>query len=232
MHLFTTGRAGSRDLPAQFSKARNHDHHARSALTAPKPRCASDDKRGVALVEFALLAPTAFLLLMGLVVGGILIANQNLLTDAVRDTARAAAVCGGSNRNPSTNFPPPPGSSTPTSCATSGTTSAWANLNTYTALREGVLAGGGSLSAPSATGHANCEVLPNGSALVCLFDKSDTAVSSLVNNPIDDCQQGYKIEISGQVAQPLYLPLIGRFLGTAGGNTQTLSADAVAVCEQ
>ena len=40
------------------------------------------------------------------------------------------------------------------------------------------------------------------------------------------------IEVQGSYAQPLYLPLVGHFLGDSGGNTRTLSASATAVCEQ
>ena len=189
------------------------------------------------MVEFALLAPTAFLLLLGLVVLGLLVANQNLLSDAVRDTARAAAVCGGYNRDPRTQFPPPPGSSMPTQCEASSSTTAWANLDSYATLRLAVLAGGGALSAPTAL--ANCKALPSGSALVCLYTTSGAAVTGndytgagLIPNPQDDCQLGYKLGISSQEAQPLYLPLIGRFLGNGGTNTRNITADAEAVCEQ
>jgi TadE-like protein len=199
----------------------------------------SGDKSGVALVEFALLAPTAFLLLLGLIVVGLTVANQNLLTDGVRDTARAAAVCGGFNRDSKTQFPPPPGSSTPTICEPASTTTAWANLDTYATLRLAVLAGGGALSGPAVV-PANCKSLPSGSALVCLYTANGAAVTGKdytistppVPNPLDDCQLGWKIGISGQEAQPLYLPLIGHFLGDGGTNTRNITADAEATCEQ
>jgi len=47
------------------------------------------------MVEFALAAPMLLLLLFGSVVLGIAIANQVQLSNAARDGARAAAVCGG-----------------------------------------------------------------------------------------------------------------------------------------
>lgn len=47
-------------------------------------------------VEFALIGPTAFLLLIGAVVLGIVITHEIQLTQAVRDGARAAAICGSS----------------------------------------------------------------------------------------------------------------------------------------
>lgn len=50
--------------------------------------------RGTSAVEFALVGPTAFLLLMGAVILGLVITNEIELTQAVRDGARAAAICG------------------------------------------------------------------------------------------------------------------------------------------
>jgi Flp pilus assembly protein TadG len=50
---------------------------------------------GVTMVEFALIAPLALVLILGLLVTGIVVLNQVELTNGVRDGARAAAVCGG-----------------------------------------------------------------------------------------------------------------------------------------
>jgi Flp pilus assembly protein TadG len=52
--------------------------------------------RGTSAVEFALVGPTAFLLLIGAVVLGIVVTHEIQLTQAVRDSARAAAICGSS----------------------------------------------------------------------------------------------------------------------------------------
>lgn len=52
-------------------------------------------ERAITLVEFALVAPLLFLVLSGLLVLGVAIANQIQLSNAVRDGARAAAICGG-----------------------------------------------------------------------------------------------------------------------------------------
>ena len=51
---------------------------------------------GTSAVEFALVGPTAFLLLLGGVVLGIVITHEVQLTQAVRDSARAAAICASS----------------------------------------------------------------------------------------------------------------------------------------
>ena len=64
-----------------------------AAVRSSRPRRRSE--RAVGMVEFALVAPLAFLLLMGLLVLGIVVMNLIQLTNAVRDGARAAAVCGG-----------------------------------------------------------------------------------------------------------------------------------------
>lgn len=50
---------------------------------------------GVSASEFALVSPLFFLLLLGIIVTGLVVANQIQLTNAVRDGARAAAICGG-----------------------------------------------------------------------------------------------------------------------------------------
>lgn len=56
------------------------------------------------MVEFALAAPLGLLLLFGLVVLGVVVTSQVQLTNAVRDGARAAAVCG-SNPTGMTQLP-------------------------------------------------------------------------------------------------------------------------------
>jgi Flp pilus assembly protein TadG len=60
---------------------------------------------GVGLVEFALVSPLLVLLVMGIVVTGVVVTNQIQLTNAVRQGARAAAVCGGIARASSTTLP-------------------------------------------------------------------------------------------------------------------------------
>src|ERR1700726_2019755 len=75
--------------------------------------------RGVSAVEFALIGPTAFLLLIGAVVLGIVVTHEIQLTQAVRDGARAAAICGSSTDQGT-------GSTLP-----DGTLCTTANLTTY-----------------------------------------------------------------------------------------------------
>ena len=50
------------------------------------------DQRGASAVEFALIAPLLFALLLGFIQYGSLFLIQNRMTDAARDTARRMAV--------------------------------------------------------------------------------------------------------------------------------------------
>ncbi len=66
----------------------------------PRRHCA-----GVTLVEFGLVSPVLFVLVMGIVVGGVVVTNQMQLSSVVREGARAAAVCGGVGRAATTLLP-------------------------------------------------------------------------------------------------------------------------------
>jgi Flp pilus assembly protein TadG len=48
--------------------------------------------RGAALIEFAIIAPLVFMLLLGLFSGGILLNQRNSMTNAVREGARMGAT--------------------------------------------------------------------------------------------------------------------------------------------
>jgi Flp pilus assembly protein TadG len=65
-------------------------------LIHPKTGLASD-RRGIAAVEFALVAPILCLLLMGTVKFGLTLINYVALTDAVREGARQLAVSRGAS---------------------------------------------------------------------------------------------------------------------------------------
>lgn len=181
---------------------------------------------GQAMVEFAFVAPMFFLLALGIVVVGVVAANQNLLSNGVREVARSAAICGGSSR-PATTQLPAAGSVSAQTCS-------WAHLDTYAVAQLSQIAGNSTHSAPTApVGSHNCQALPSGSALLCLYDNTDAAVSAIAVNPLDDCQVGYKIDVSSQYLQPLFLPLVGNFIGNNGSTSnRTLTADAEATCEQ
>ena len=61
---------------------------------APARRRADDTDAGQTLVEFALLAPLGFLLLLSVLVVGIVVTNYIQLSNEARDGARVAAICG------------------------------------------------------------------------------------------------------------------------------------------
>jgi Flp pilus assembly protein TadG len=151
--------------------------------------------RGVGMVEFALISPLVFLVLLGLVVVGIAVTNYVQLSNAARDGARAAGICGGSGRDSTTTLP-------------NGQPCSTANLTAYIQSR---------LQAVPAPVSFTVNVV------------IDNAVTS---NDLDDCQNGASIEIVASFAQPLYMPLIGQFLGDGGGGTRTITAKAEATCEQ
>jgi Flp pilus assembly protein TadG len=193
-----------------------------AVTTSPERGNARRRKGGQGIVEFALVGPIVLLVLLGIAVCGIAVANQNLLSNGVRDAVRAAAVCGGSGRDAKTRLP--------AAGAVASQPCSWSQFDAYAQARLTQLAGGNALSAP--TGGTNCMTLPSHSGLVCLYDSTNTA-KTFTGNPLDGCQQGYKIELSAKYAQPLYLPLVGNVLGNNGStSTRTLSADAVATCEQ
>jgi len=159
------------------------------------------------MVEFALLSPMLFLLLLGLTVGGIVITNQVQLTNAVRDGARAAAVCGGPARNDlptQSNAQPVP--TLPNGAACDSTT-----LIAFIQSRLNAV--------PSTT-----------SLSVCVY--TDTSCTATVSNVLDECAAGKVVEVDASFQQPLYLPLVGRFFGDNGQSFRTVTASADAVCEQ
>ena len=194
-------------------------------------------ERAVSMVEFALLAPVAFLLLMGLVVTGIVVTNQVALSNGVRDIARAAAVCGSVAGRP---VPPPTGTYNPQLPATGGQSAlgcSWTNLQTYISARMKTLAGG-TITAPTGSCGTNCRATSGASGAatveVCVYDSSGNIVPLDTSGayPLDACAKGFSIEVSAQDAQPLYLPLVGRLLGSNGTTNRNLTADARATCEE
>jgi Flp pilus assembly protein TadG len=191
-------------------------------------------ERAVSMVEFALLAPVAFLILMGLVVTGIVVTNEVALSNGVRDIARAAAVCGSiAGRPPSTGTDP----QLPATGGQSALSCSWTNLQTYVSARMKTLTGGGAITAPTGSFGTNCLATSGASGIatveVCVYDSSGNAVALDTSGayPLDACAKGYSIEVSAQDAQPLYLPLVGRFLGSNGTTNRNLTADARATCE-
>jgi Flp pilus assembly protein TadG len=159
----------------------------------------------VTLVEFALVSPFLFIVLLGLIVCGIVATNYVQLTNAVRDGARAAGICGGSSRASGTTLP-------------DGTTCSSYNLSQYIQHRLQAV--------PAPVNFAVSVLLNSGSVQgSCTNCTSSSTV-------LDLCTKGETIEVSANFPQPLYLPLVGNLLANTSGNARTITADAEATCEQ
>jgi Flp pilus assembly protein TadG len=170
------------------------------------------------MVEFALVGPIAFLVLLGGLVLGIVILHQIQLTQAVRDSARAAAICGSRTGQATTTSTLPDGSS----CKVSANIVAY--INTRITAVDPILANAATVTVycdGSMSGCSNSNSPPRGSVTGLT---AGTAAAT--------CANGYTIEVSVTYNQPLYLPLVGNLLGSSGGNTRTISAKGEATCEQ
>lgn len=156
------------------------------------------------MLEFALITPVFLLVFLGLVVTGVVVMNQVQLNNAMRDAARAAAVCGGATARSQEN---------PAPVLPDGTSCTEDNLKHFAESR---LNGIGTIAAPN----------------VCL--SSESSSSSCVDNPdaLDGCSAGKTITVAVSYQQPLYIPFVGYVLGDGGSNTRTIQAVAQAVCEQ
>ncbi len=163
------------------------------------------------MVEFALIAPIAFLILLGLVVLGIVVLHEIQLSQAVRDSARAAAICGSHTGQP-VNPPTLPDSNLP--CTN-------ANIVAYINARVTNVD-------PSLTNAATVKVFNNLNAQVGLTGTGATAGAVVANCSAN----AYTVEVTINYSQPLYIPLVGAVFGTGGGQTRTISAKGEATCEQ
>jgi Flp pilus assembly protein TadG len=162
--------------------------------------------KGQAMVEFALIAPAGFLLLLSILVVGILVTNYIQLANAARDGARVAAICGSSA---SATMPDSSGACTPSNVA--------AYITSHlVALPAGSVT-------PQIYFCTNAEV-----------QSGTCAVSSnlLSSSTFAQCQLGSIFEVDMYYDQPLYLPLVGNFFQTSPNNTRRLTASAEATCEQ
>lgn len=183
------------------------------------PPCAMTQRRrapdegGVSLVEFAVVSPVFVVLVLGLFLVGIIVMNQMQLTNAARDGARAAAICGGPSRDAMVVTPTLPDGHT--TCDSD-------ELISYIDSRLNALPGGAVTD-------------------VCVYAGSDegdslgtTCVSADPVDPniLDKCSKGSVIEVDISYPQQLYVPFVGRLLGDNGTQVRTLRASAQATCEQ
>ncbi len=162
------------------------------------------------MVEFALVAPLAFLLIIGIVVVSIVVLHQNQLANASRDIARAAAVCGSS--------PPDPSGNPTISKLPDGATCNDVDLLSYARAQLANIDS-------SNTWNPTFTVL-NVSGVSCTVPGACTVSGS----GLASCQQGYAFHVAVTYSQPLYVPLVSNLFGSGGA--RTLTASGVASCEQ
>ena len=174
---------------------------------------------GQGMVEFSMVAPLAFLTIFSLIGVGLMLFNQNRLTDTLRDAVRAGAVCG-SQTNPNTDIP-----GTVIACNDSNWQSwtisqlknidggyDWAGNTTFTVITEH--ADGTTSTVPGDTGHQALN--PN-----VPLDCSISAVPPDVY-----------VQITLTYNQPVLIPIVGQFFANGPNDTRKLQSTAQALCEQ
>lgn len=157
------------------------------------------------MVEFALIAPIAFLLLMSIIVVGIFVTNYIQLTNVARDGARVAAICGAGNSVTAAQMPNGGGS-----CSD-------VLLQSYI-TNQLVTIPAGSVSPL---------------IFVCAAASAGTCSSSAIANGFEGCygQSGRIIEVDMYYDQPLYLPLVSTLFQNESNGMRRLYASAQATCE-
>jgi Flp pilus assembly protein TadG len=168
------------------------------------------------MVEFAVVGPIAFLLLIGTIVLGVIVLHEIQLTQAVRDGARAAAICGSQTDV----------ASTPATLPDSNLPCTSANIVAYINSRITKVD-------PTLSGTATVGVLCDGSLLGCpngTVPAGGGATSTGV--AAATCATGYTVEVFITYQQPLYVPLASNVFGTSGGTTRAISAKGEATCER
>jgi Flp pilus assembly protein TadG len=172
------------------------------------------------MVEFAIVGPLAFLVLLGIVVLAVVLLHEIQLTQGVRNSARAAALCGTAT-----------GSTTLPATLADGTSCTGANILSY--INGQVTQVNSSLS-----NQASVTVYCDGSVSGCAngvmpTGGTGTGSASALATATSTCKSGYTIEVSITYYQPLFVPLVGNVLGSGGGpsNTRKIVATGEATCE-
>ena len=81
--------------PANCAEVPGHESAAASITSGPsRPVSHRRSRRGAAIIEFALLAPVLFMLVLGMIEFGRVLMVAQLLTDAAREGGRLAVVAG------------------------------------------------------------------------------------------------------------------------------------------
>ncbi|HYL71077.1 MAG TPA: TadE family protein [Candidatus Dormibacteraeota bacterium] len=157
---------------------------------------------GIALVEFSLVAPVGFLLILSIIIGSVLITNMVQLTNAARDGARAAAICGSVA---SAQMPDGSGTCSDTAVATYIT-------GRLSAIPAGSVQPQIYVCTPSEAAAGTC--------------------TSAGARGIANCQRGRIVEVDMYYDQPLYIPVLSALFETNPNGTRRLNASAEATCEQ
>lgn len=173
--------------------------------TGPHRRAKSS---GQAMIEFALLAPLGFLLLLSVIVMGIIVTNYIQLTNMARDGARVAAICGSST---TAQMPDGSGPCTPALVASYIT-------GHLVALPAG--------SVTPAIYFCTTLDIQQGTCT------SSTNLLSSSGASFAQCQRGAIFQINMSYDQPLYFPILSNLFQTKPNGTRNLSASAQATCEQ
>jgi Flp pilus assembly protein TadG len=153
------------------------------------------------VAEFALLAPTFFLLVLAIVVVGIVVTNFIQVTNVARAGARMAAICAA---NSSSNIPD--GASPALQCTIDG-------LDTYMQRQLTSIPAG--------------SVIP----LIAVCPADGTCPSGASTGSLPGCSSGELVQVEMSYAQPLYLPLVSSIFETSSNGTRKLQAEAQAGCE-
>jgi TadE-like protein len=157
---------------------------------------------GQAMIEFALLAPLGFLLLLSIVVVGIVATNYVQLTNEARDGARVVAICGS---DPNAVLP----DGTGRSCD--------GFIANYITSRLVAL--------PAGSVSPQISVISGG--LACTIVDANGVVNQACH-----CSPGAMVQVTMSYNQPLYFPLLSNVLESNPNGTILLSASAQATCEQ
>jgi Flp pilus assembly protein TadG len=168
--------------------------------TATRRRPAKDG--GQAMIEFALLAPLGFLLLLSIVVVGIMATNYVQLTNEARDGARIVAICGSNS-----------GAVLPDG---TGRLCDGAFTNYITSRLVALPAGSVSPVISVTSGLTTCTIV----------DAQGNV------NQACNCSPGAIVQVTMSYNQPLYFPLLSNVLASNSNGTILLSASAQATCEQ
>jgi Flp pilus assembly protein TadG len=155
------------------------------------------------LVEFALVAPAGFLLLLAIIVAGIVVTNMVQLNNIAREGARIAAICGSAA-----------GTAMPDGSGACSDAAVDSYITTHlTAIPAGSVTPQIYVCTPDQAANGQCRTQGI--------------------HGINGCngQSGRIVEVDMSYNQPLYVPLLSAFFQTNSDGTRTLSASAQATCE-